>query len=73
MNRDDFINELTNIMELERGVLAPKSRLGDFSEWDSMAVLTVIAMIDKDFNKKISMDKIESFETVQDIYDFLGV
>ena len=45
MTKKDFLNELTEIMQLDE-VLIGDEVLEDFDEWDSMANLGVLSMFD---------------------------
>lgn len=46
--------------------------LEDVDNYDSMAKLSLIVLMDDDFGKKLTGDNIKGFKTVQDILDFMG-
>lgn len=66
------IELLEEIMDLEAGTLKPEDSLKDYEEWDSVAVLSFIAMLDSDFGKTISGSEVKAFITVKDALDVMG-
>lgn len=63
---------LEEVMELDEGTLAPEMKLGEIEEYDSMAKLSLIVLMNDEFGKKITVKEINKFATVQDILDFMG-
>ena len=49
----------------------PEMKLEDVESWDSMTKLSLIVMMDDEFNKKLTGEQIRMFKTVQDILDFM--
>lgn len=58
-------------MELDEGTLKPTDVLETLDNWDSVARLSVIVMMDDTFGKKLSGPQIREFRTVQDILNFM--
>lgn len=46
--------------------------LKDIPEYDSMAKLSLIVMMDEECGKKLTGEQIREIKTVQDILDFMG-
>ena len=67
MNKQEFLNALEEILELDINTLKGDEVLLEFSEWDSLAFLSVIAMADENFDIVIQGDKLEKINTVADI------
>ena len=63
---------LEEVMELDEGTLAPEMKLGEIEEYDSMAKLSLIVLMNDEFGKKITVKEINNFVTVQDVLDFMG-
>ena len=63
---------LEEMMELDEGTLTPDTKLGDIEEYDSMAKLSLIVLMNDEFGKKINVNQIKGFQTVQDILNFMG-
>ena len=47
----------------------PESNFRDFDEWSSLIALSVIAMIDEEYDVLLKGDDIKNATTVQDIFD----
>lgn len=63
---------LEEMMELEEGTLTPDTKLGDIEEYDSMAKLSLIVLMNDEFGKRINVSQIKGFQTVKDILAFMG-
>ena len=72
MNLEKKIALLEEVMELDEGTLTSEMKLGEIEEYDSMAKLSLIVLMNDECGKKITMKEINSFTTVQDILDFMG-
>lgn len=66
MDQDEKIRLIEEIMELESGVLSEESILEEYDEWDSLTVISYMALIDARFHKSISIERIKHFVTVGD-------
>lgn len=72
MNLEKKLALLEEVMELDEGVLTSEMKLGEIEEYDSMAKLSLIVLMNDECGKKITMKEINNFTTVQDILDFMG-
>ena len=62
---------LEEILEADEGTLKVEDRLEDIDEWDSMSKLYLVSYVKKEMNKRMTVDEIKNFKTVQDICDYL--
>ena len=62
---------LEEILEADEGTLKVEDRLEDIHEWDSMSKLYLVSYVKKEMNKRLTVDEIKNFKTVQDICDYL--
>ena len=67
MTEQEKIALLEETLELDEGTLALDTALDDVDEYDSMAKLSLIVMMDDEFGVKLTGDIIRGFETVGDI------
>lgn len=72
MTKEEKIALLEDMLELESGALAPETELSSIDEYDSMAKLSLIVLMDDEFSKKLTGEQIREFKTVQDILNFMG-
>lgn len=54
-------------LDVEEGSLTPETSLDDVEEWDSIAMLSLIAMLDDEFGKTISGKELKGLKSVADI------
>lgn len=74
METKDFINELKDALEVEDEDLeiALETNLKELEEYDSLSVLSIIAMIDKNFGKQISSIDFIKITTIKSLIDLIG-
>ena len=72
MTTEEKIEMLEDVLELDGGTSKPETDLSTIDEYDSMAKLSLIVMMDDEFGKKLTGEQIFQFKTVQDILDFMG-
>ena len=58
---------LEDMLELDEGDLTIDKALDDIDEYDSMAKLSLIVLMEDEFGVKLTGDVIKGFETVGDI------
>ena len=62
---------LEDMLELEANTLTPETALADVDEYDSMAKLSLIVLMDEECGKKLTGEQIRTFKTVKDVLDFM--
>ncbi len=68
MQKSQFLEELEGVLEMED--LEYHSIIAD--DLDSMAIMGLVAIIDRFFEKKISGEKLQSVNTVLDLVELIG-
>lgn len=72
MRKSEFIDQLKEALELEDRELTAETNLKDLEEFDSLAAMYLIAMVDESFGKELSADEIRSITTVSSLIDIIG-
>lgn len=54
-------------MDIEEGTLKLEDNLADYDEWDSVAAISIIAMVDEKFHKTLSGNVLKDAKKVSDI------
>ena len=72
MTTEKKIELLEDMLDVDVGTLTPETKLESLIEWDSMAKLSLIVLMDDEFGKSLASAEIKGFETVGDILDFMG-
>ncbi len=67
MNIKEKLALIEEGMDIEEGTLKPEDNLADYDEWDSVAALSIIAMLDEQFNKTLSGNVLKDAKKVSDI------
>ena len=67
MTNQEKIALLEETLEIDEGTLTEDMLLEDVDEYDSMAKLSLIVMMDDEFDVKLTGDMIKDFRTVGDI------
>jgi acyl carrier protein len=68
----DFIEKIeTEFEDIKPGVLKPESRFADVLDWNSVNALTVIALVDCEYDVILTADDFFKSETVLDIYNII--
>jgi acyl carrier protein len=69
MTLKEKLNLLEELLLVEKDTLDEATELSNIAEWDSMAVISTIAMFDSVYSKDIKSEEIKNFRTVKDIID----
>lgn len=72
MTKEEKIALLEDMLELDCGSLTSETLLASIDEYDSMAKLSLIVLMDEECDKKLTGEKIREFKTVDDILHFMG-
>ena len=64
---EDFINEVIQLIEVERKSFSTQQTLSNYANWDSLAVVSMIAIVDQYFAVKMSGREIETCHTLDEI------
>ncbi len=72
MKVDEFIEKLKEILELQDVELCEETNLRDLEEYDSLAVLSIIAMVDENFGRKLTGQNFQSITTVRSLIKLIG-
>lgn len=71
MTIDEFLEELAELLEVEETVTLETS-LEDMPEYDSLAIMALIAFIDDNFDMTVSGEKVGNLKTVSELVDIIG-
>lgn len=72
MNMQDFIEKFAEAIEMESvDDLKEDTKFRELDEWSSLAVLSVIAMLDEEYDIQIENIDFKKLETIGDIARFI--
>ncbi|ALR31083.1 hypothetical protein ATE47_11345 [Chryseobacterium sp. IHB B 17019] len=72
MTKQEFLAELKENLEIE-SEFNFDTKLQELEEWDSMTAMVLIGYVSENFDTVLTSDDIESFNTVNDIIEKIGL
>lgn len=73
MSKAQFLNRLSEILEVPAGSLTGEEKLSDLEEWNSLSMISFIAMGDEEFQKSLSPRQFATCHTVNDLGALVGI
>lgn len=67
MSDERKLELLEEMLELDTGTLKPDTVLDSLDEWDSIALISFIALVDDEFGKMIKGNTVKEQKTVGDL------
>lgn len=72
MERNEFLLSLDELLELKPGTVKGSESLDSFEGWDSLAVISFMALVDEHFGVSLQPRKLAECKTVADLMALLG-
>lgn len=73
MELNEFVQNFADQFdETDASVFTPETRFHDLDEWGSLIGLSVIAMIDDEYDIVIKGDELRASDTIQDVFDLVN-
>lgn len=72
MDLQEKIALIEEVLDVEAGSLTSETLLADVEEWDSIAALSLIVMLDEKFEKTVSGAQIKALVSVNDILAYMN-
>jgi acyl carrier protein len=67
MTRNQFLQEMDEILGLSPGTLKGHEKLDELENWDSTALVTLIAVAESHSNAEVTLEQVVSCSTVADL------
>ena len=72
MNINDFIRNFAGqFEETDPEVFTPETRFRDIDEWSSMLALYIMAMVDEEYEVKLTANEMRHANTVEDLFNIV--
>ena len=65
------INHISKTINEDKNKIKLKSKINDFSNWDSISHINIILGISKKFNSKVNSSKYFELDSVEKIIEFI--
>lgn len=70
--KEKFLESFKEALEIEDREIGFQDSFKEYDEWDSLSRLSLIAMLDDEFDVQIEDDEFEHIETVQQLFERLS-
>jgi acyl carrier protein len=71
MDIKNFIEKFAEAIDVEAGELTAETEFRTLDEWDSVAYISVIAMMDEEYDIQIEMAKFKQLKTIGAIAEYI--
>ena len=72
MNQDEFLKHFKEALELQpESEMALTDNFKELDEWDSLAQLSLTAMLDEVYEVELESEDVDKFNSVGDLYLFV--
>lgn len=65
---DTFLENLAEALNHPDADLSPEQKLRDLPNWDSLAILTTLSMVDEQYGVTLSGADLQACSTVEDLF-----
>ena len=72
MKAQNFLDLLEEYLEVESIKLSVDTVLSDLEEFDSLGVMSIIALLDEEFEKKITVNDLDKISSIGDLIAYIG-
>jgi acyl carrier protein len=72
MKVNTFFNELIDALEIENEEISMETNLINLEEFDSISILAIIALVDSEFDVKLTATQLNSISTVESLMIMIG-
>lgn len=72
MTTNEFVKHFADQFdETAPSLFSPETKFRDLDEWSSIAALSIIAMVDEEYDVTLKGDDIKNSETIADIFEIV--
>lgn len=72
MTEEEKLESIADVLEMEKDEISRETILEECEAWDSIAILSVISIINEEFNRFPHADEIKAYKTVGDLMDVMN-
>ena len=71
MKKEELLIKIKDLL-LRKDPINPSMKLSEIEEWDSLAIISIISLYDKNFSTVITVEKINKCETIKDLINLVS-
>lgn len=72
MEIKEFIEDFADQFEdTDASVFTPETKFRELDEWSSLSALSILAMIDEEYDVQVKADEMRKTNTIQELFDLV--
>lgn len=73
MNIDEFVKNFgEQFDDTDLSEFKPETNFKELDEWSSIQAISIMAMVDEEYDVKLKADDIRSVQTIEQLYDLVN-
>ena len=68
---NEFMEKFKEALDIE-GEFDINVELEEFAEWDSMGYISIMSMLDEEYEKEVNADQLKVCKTLADLYELIS-
>jgi len=68
---NDFLEQMADIVEVDEDEMDAEQPFRDYEAWDSLAVLSTLALIEEDYDVVVSNEELRGVTTLKQLWDLV--
>ena len=72
MLKSEFLRKMEDVLEVSSGTISGDENLQSVANWDSMAALTFMSLVDHEFGITLTGNQLQQCRTTSDLIKLLG-
>ncbi len=69
---EKFLGIVAEALEKDLNSINIQDRFRDYEEWDSLAVLSIMALIEENYGSTISREHLNNCQTLEDLFNLVS-
>lgn len=71
MNKIQFLNKLEDILMIDKNLLQEETELETLDDWDSLAMMSLISLIEDELQEKLTINQLMNAKKVSDLLSLI--
>lgn len=69
MTNNELIELFAEALEIKASLIQPDKPVADYAEWNSLAWLTIVSLLDERYGIRLTGEEVRGFVTVRDVIE----
>ena len=69
---EELIIKLEEVFEMSNNTIKPQDNFREYEIWDSLALLSLMAMLDDEYSITIPRDEFQKINTIEEMYNYIN-